>query len=148
MANVHVEFTDAEDKIKIEGPPEEVEKVQTELQNMVTDLIDKLTFTELNVDPKFYKHIIGKNGTNGKLKPKFKLFRHSNRFFDCISVNRLNEETGVVINISENDGKNLIRIEGNHVGVEKAKKVFSAISCDFGILFHKKLPKPPEIDLK
>ncbi|XP_046605985.1 vigilin [Neodiprion virginianus] len=101
LSNVHVEFTNTEDKIKIEGPPEDVEKVQTELQNMVTDLIDKLTFTELNVDPKFYKHIIGKNGTN---------------------VNRLNEETGVVINISENDGKNLIRIEGNYAGVEKAKK--------------------------
>ena len=50
---------------------------------MASDLISKLTFTELNVDPRFYKHIIGKNGCN---------------------VNRVKEGTGVVINISENDG--------------------------------------------
>lgn len=67
MPKVNVEFTGKEDKIKIEGPPEEVEKAQNELQLMANDLIAKLTFTELNVDPRFYKHIIGKNGCNGKL---------------------------------------------------------------------------------
>lgn len=66
MPKVNVEFTGKEDKIKIEGPPEEVEKAQNELQLMASDLIAKLTFTELNVDPRFYKHIIGKNGCNGK----------------------------------------------------------------------------------
>lgn len=66
MPKVNVEFTGKEDKIKIEGPPEEVEKAQNELQMMANDLIAKLTFTELNVDPRFYKHIIGKNGCNGK----------------------------------------------------------------------------------
>lgn len=66
MPKVNVEFTGKEDKIKIEGPPEEVEKAQNELQLMANDLIAKLTFTELNVDPRFYKHIIGKNGCNGK----------------------------------------------------------------------------------
>lgn len=66
MPKVNVEFTGKEDKIKIEGPPEEVEKAQNELQLMANDLIAKLTFTELNVDPRFYKHIIGKNGCNGE----------------------------------------------------------------------------------
>lgn len=66
MPKVNVEFTGKEDKIKIEGPPEEVEKAQNELQLMASDLIAKLTFAELNVDPRFYKHIIGKNGCNGK----------------------------------------------------------------------------------
>jgi hypothetical protein len=66
MPKVNVEFTGKEDKIKIEGPPEEVEKAQNELQHMANDLIAKLTFAELNVDPRFYKHIIGKNGCNGK----------------------------------------------------------------------------------
>lgn len=101
LSKVNVEFTVKEDKIKIEGPPEEVEKAQIELEQMAKDLISKLIFAELNVDPKFYKHIIGKNGTN---------------------VNRLKEETGVVINISENDSNNVIRIEGNHAGVEQARK--------------------------
>ncbi|XP_018054644.1 PREDICTED: vigilin [Atta colombica] len=100
MPKVNVEFTGKEDKIKIEGPPEEVEKAQNELQLMANDLISKLTFTELNVDPRFYKHIIGKNGCN---------------------VNRVKEGTGVVISISENDGSNVIRIEGNHAGVSKAQ---------------------------
>ncbi|XP_076653827.1 satellite-binding protein 1 Dp1 isoform X2 [Halictus rubicundus] len=100
MPKVNVEFTGKEDKIKIEGPPEEVEKAQNELQLMASDLISKLTFTELKVDPRFYKHIIGKNGCN---------------------VNRVKEGTGVVINISENDGSNVIRIEGNVAGVMKAE---------------------------
>lgn len=38
-------------------------------------------------------------------------------------VNRVKEGTGVVINISENDGSNIIRIEGNIAGVMKAKTV-------------------------
>ncbi|XP_068970122.1 vigilin isoform X2 [Bombus flavifrons] len=100
MPKVNVEFTGKEDKIKIEGPPEEVEKAQNELQVMASDLMSKLTFTELNVDPRFYKHIIGKNGCN---------------------VNRVKEGTGVVINISENDGSNVIRIEGNLAGVLQAQ---------------------------
>lgn len=103
---VHVEFTDKEDRIKIEGPPEEVEKAQSDLENMATDLISKLTFVEMIVDPKFYKHIIGKGGAN---------------------VNRLKDERGVVINIAENDGNNVIRIEGNKAGVERAKQVLQCL---------------------
>ncbi|CAG2054986.1 unnamed protein product, partial [Timema podura] len=64
LTKVHVEFTEKEDHIKIEGPPEEVEKAQQALETMASDLINKLIFIELTVDPKFYKHIIGKNGAN------------------------------------------------------------------------------------
>jgi hypothetical protein len=35
----------------------------------------------------------------------------------------MKNELGVVINIAENDSSNLIRIEGNKAGVEKAKQV-------------------------
>lgn len=69
LPKVHVEFTDITDKegkIKIEGPPEEVEKAQMGLEDMVKDLISKLTFEEIVVDPKYYKHIIGKSGANSK----------------------------------------------------------------------------------
>lgn len=99
---MHVEFTDKEDKIKIEGPPEEVQKIQNSLEEMARDLLSKLTYVDMVVDPKFYKHIIGKNGAN---------------------VNRLKDELGVVVNIAENDSSNVIRIEGNKTGVEKAKEV-------------------------
>jgi len=101
LTKVHVEFTDKEDRIKIEGPPEEVEKAQAALENMAADLISKLTFVEMTVDPKFYKHIIGKSGAN---------------------VNRMKDELGVVINIAENDGNNVIRIEGSKSGVERARQ--------------------------
>ncbi|XP_063232691.1 vigilin [Bacillus rossius redtenbacheri] len=104
LTKVHVEFTDKEDHIKIEGPPEEVEKAQRDLETMANDLVNKLTFVEMTVDPKHYKHIIGKSGAN---------------------VNRMKEELGVVINLSETDGStgsNVIRIEGNRAGVEAAKK--------------------------
>jgi len=40
-----------------------------------------------------------------------------------IKVNRVKEGTGVVISISENDGNNVIRIEGNLAGVLKAQTV-------------------------
>ncbi|KAJ9575749.1 hypothetical protein L9F63_007395, partial [Diploptera punctata] len=101
LTKVHVEFTEKEDRIKIEGPPEEVEKAKADLEEMAKDLISKLEFVEMTVDPKFYKHIIGKNGAN---------------------VNRMKEDLGVVINIAENDNSNVIRIEGNSAGVKRAKQ--------------------------
>lgn len=59
----HVEFT--ENQIRIEGPREEVEKVQAEMEKMVKELLTTHTFEELTVDPKYYKHIIGKGGATG-----------------------------------------------------------------------------------
>ncbi|XP_015598207.1 vigilin [Cephus cinctus] len=118
LTKVNVEFTVKEDKIKIEGPPEEVEKAQSEIQLMAQDLISKLTFAELNVDPKYYKHITGKNRSN---------------------MNRLKEETSVIIAISEVDGNNVIRIEGNHAGVTRVKEELTEMV--------KKLENEKEIDV-
>ncbi|KAJ8954741.1 hypothetical protein NQ318_011436 [Aromia moschata] len=89
LPKVHVEFTDKEDKIKIEGPPEEVEKAQEQIEVMAKDLIGRMTFMEMHVDPKLFKHIIGKSGAN---------------------INKLKEDFNVVINIEESG---LVRIEGN-----------------------------------
>lgn len=36
---VHIEFTDGEEKISLEGPTEEVELAQTQLQEIVKDLV-------------------------------------------------------------------------------------------------------------
>jgi rRNA processing protein Krr1/Pno1 len=66
LPKVHVEFTEKEDKIKIEGPPEEVEKAQEQIEKMAKDLIKKLIFIEMHVDPKLFKHIIGKSGASGE----------------------------------------------------------------------------------
>ncbi|BES96901.1 Hypothetical protein domain [Nesidiocoris tenuis] len=100
LSKVHVQFTDKEDKITIEGLPEEVEQAKMKLNELVASMVDKLTFATLHVDPKYYKHIIGRNGAN---------------------VNRLKEQTGVVINITDAD-PNIIRIEGDKEGVTAAKQ--------------------------
>nr|BAN20317.1 high density lipoprotein binding protein [Riptortus pedestris] len=100
LSKVHVQFTEKEDKITIEGPPEEVEQARNKLNELTAEMVNKLTYTTLTVDPKYYKHIIGKNGAN---------------------VNRLKEQTGVVINISDTE-QNVIRIEGDKNGVAQAKQ--------------------------
>lgn len=97
--NLHVEFS-SEDKIKIEGPPEQVEASSEKLESMVNDFTGRLTFTEMVVDPIHCKHIIGKSGAN---------------------INRMKLEYEVLINIDEKDSKP-IRIEGPADGVEKAKQ--------------------------
>ena len=105
LFQVHVQFTEKEDKITIEGPPEEVEQAQAKLKELAVEMVNKLTYTTLSVDPKHFKHIIGKNGAN---------------------INRIKEQTGVVINILDTD-QNSIRLEGDKDGVQAAKQV--------GILF-------------
>lgn len=60
-----MDFPEGEDNIQIEGPPEEVEKVKLELDALVKNLQETLTFAELTVNQKYSKHIIGKSGTNG-----------------------------------------------------------------------------------
>lgn len=59
---VHVEFSD-DNKIIVEGPTNMIPKVIDSLKKA----IDCYVSTELVVDPKFFKHIIGKNGSNSKL---------------------------------------------------------------------------------
>lgn len=106
LPKVHVEFTDKAGGIKLEGPPEEVEAAQEKLNSMIEEMQSKLTFDQLTVDPKHYKHIIGKSGSN---------------------INRIRNETGVLINISEADGTNIIRLEGSPQGVQQAKQELSEL---------------------
>lgn len=50
----------------MEGPPEEVDPVTQQLQACVGELVDKMSFKDITVDSKHYKHIIGKAGANSK----------------------------------------------------------------------------------
>lgn len=98
---VHIEFTEGQDKITVEGPPEEVNKAVEKLNSTVKDLRERMDFAEIQVDQKFHKHIIGKSGSN---------------------ISRIKQETGVAIKIpSDNDNSNVIRIEGDPKGVKTAK---------------------------
>ncbi len=63
---VHVEFSDGGDVIKIEGPPDESEKAREILEAQAQELIKKMDFAEISVDAKYHKHIIGKGGSTGE----------------------------------------------------------------------------------
>jgi len=101
LQKVHIGFND-DDSIKVDGPPDEVEKAKIELEKQASELIKSTAFADIKVDAKYHKHIIGKGGS---------------------TINKIKAETDVTINIPDTDsGVTVIRIEGNKVGVEKAKK--------------------------
>lgn len=89
-----------EDRIKLEGDPENVDKATNYLKDIIRNYEDNFTFIVMTVNPAYYKHIIGKAGAN---------------------VNRLKDELNVNINIEEREGQNNIRIEGPKEGVKKAQ---------------------------
>jgi len=99
---VHIEFLEAGDVIKIEGPPTEADKAKEILDTQAKDLMNKMDYIDINVDAKYHKHIIGKGGS---------------------TVNKLKQEADVMINIPPDNqaGSTCIRIEGNKEGVKKAK---------------------------
>lgn len=43
---VHIEFTDGEERISLEGPTEEVEQAQTQIQEIIKDLVRSHTHTD------------------------------------------------------------------------------------------------------
>lgn len=57
---------DDKGKVTIEGPPEEVDRVQQEIQNTIDDYVANYSCIDLSVDSRHYKHIIGKSGSNGE----------------------------------------------------------------------------------
>lgn len=60
----HIEFT--EDKIRVESSPDILEEVKNKLQEKVNYYMYDYDSVELEVNPKYFKHIIGKSGVNGK----------------------------------------------------------------------------------
>uniref|UniRef100_A0A8C9JPR6 Vigilin n=1 Tax=Panthera tigris altaica TaxID=74533 RepID=A0A8C9JPR6_PANTA len=102
MPKVHIEFTEGEDKITLEGPTEDVNVAQEQIEAMVKDLITRMDYVEINVDHKFHRHLIGKSGAN---------------------INRIKDQYKVSVRIPPDSEKsNLIRIEGDPQGVQQAKR--------------------------
>lgn len=96
---VHIEFS--EDKIIIDGPPKEVQAAENLLETSLKKLKSTMSFTDIQVDQKWHRHIIGKAGAN---------------------ITKIKNETGTSINIpSDNEKSNTIRIEGSPEGVAAAK---------------------------
>jgi len=99
-SSTHVAFLDEGDLIKIDGPPEEADKIRDALEKQAEDLKANMEYVEITVDAKYHKHIIGKGGS---------------------TVNRLKQGGDVQINIPDVDkGNAVIRIEGNKSGVQAA----------------------------
>ncbi|XP_069344150.1 vigilin isoform X2 [Eulemur rufifrons] len=102
MPKVHIEFTEGEDKITLEGPTEDVNVAQEQIEVMVKDLINRMDYVEINIDHKFHRHLIGKSGAN---------------------INRIKDQYKVSVRIPPDSEKsNLIRIEGDPQGVQQAKR--------------------------
>uniref|UniRef100_A0A8C5UTY8 Vigilin n=1 Tax=Microcebus murinus TaxID=30608 RepID=A0A8C5UTY8_MICMU len=102
MPKVHIEFTEGEDKITLEGPTEDVNVAQEQIEGMVRDLVNRMDYVEINIDHKFHRHLIGKSGAN---------------------INRIKDQYKVSVRIPPDSEKsNLIRIEGDPQGVQQAKR--------------------------
>ncbi|KAM4611304.1 vigilin [Polymixia lowei] len=102
LPRVHIEFTDGEERISLEGPTEEVEQAQTQIQDIIKDLLVRMDYTEVIIDQRFHRHLIGKNGTN---------------------INRIKEQYKVLVRIPQDSERSgLVRIEGDPQGVQLARR--------------------------
>ncbi|XP_032367204.1 vigilin [Etheostoma spectabile] len=100
LPRVHIEFTDGEERISLEGPTEEVEQAQAQIQEIIKDLLVRMDYTEVVIDQRFHRHLIGKNGAN---------------------INRIKEQYKVLVRIPQDSERSgLVRIEGDPKGVQLA----------------------------
>uniref|UniRef100_A0A8C3WNM8 Vigilin n=1 Tax=Catagonus wagneri TaxID=51154 RepID=A0A8C3WNM8_9CETA len=102
MPKVHIEFTEGEDRITLEGPTEDVSAAQEQIEAMVKDLVSRMDYVEVSIDHRFHRHLIGKSGAN---------------------INRIKDQYKVSVRIPPDSEKSsLIRIEGGPQGVQQAKR--------------------------
>ncbi|XP_041840626.1 vigilin [Melanotaenia boesemani] len=102
LPRVHIEFTDGEERISLEGPTEEVEQAQAQIQEIIKDLLVRMDYTEVIIDQRFHRHLIGKNGAN---------------------INRIKEQYKVSVRIpQDSERSSLVRIEGDPKGVQLARR--------------------------
>ena len=100
LPKVHIVFQD-DGTIKVNGPPDEVEKARLDLEDQVTKLLESTAFADVMVDAKYHKHIIGSGSS---------------------TINKIKSEANVTIDIPDKDsGATVIKIEGNKANVEKAR---------------------------
>ncbi|CAF0777930.1 unnamed protein product [Didymodactylos carnosus] len=93
-----------QDRIDVEGPPEEVEPVRTQIQEAIDSLkLSNTTYQELVIDPQHYKQLIGKNQ---------------------IRLHELQDETGCDIRFPIFDSNiRIVKLMGSATSVEKAKQL-------------------------
>eukprot|EP00045_Choanoeca_perplexa_P012430 m.135649 g.135649 ORF g.135649 m.135649 type:complete len:1214 (+) comp16001_c0_seq1:180-3821(+) len=108
MPKVYINFVSDSNTIEIEGPPAEVAVVRAKIMAMATDLQQRLTYADVDVDPKFHGHIVGAQGAN---------------------IKAIQAETGANVNMPGSDGGRLIHIEGSSEGVAAAQARIVALAA-------------------
>ena len=99
--NTHVKF-EQENKITLDGPPDEVEKVRERLENITIGLKKIMICEEINCDPRLL----------------------ANK--QAINLAKLNKEFNVIIRLPQ-ENQTIVKIEGSHESVQKAKSEFLEI---------------------
>jgi predicted PilT family ATPase len=108
MSKVNISFPDEGDLIEIEGPPEEVNPVKDILQQYSFQLQSTLTFKDIDVDPQYHRHLVGRGGS---------------------TINKLRDDSGAQINMPdpEGDRPRMIRVEGTPTAVADVAAQIGAI---------------------
>ncbi|CAF3573945.1 unnamed protein product, partial [Rotaria sp. Silwood2] len=100
--NVRISFRD--DHISVEGPPEEVEHVRSQIQTVIDEFKTKnTTYAEIEIDPQYYKQLIGKNQTR---------------------LLEMQEQSGCDIKFPFDEDR-LVKLMGTKENVEKAKQLLT-----------------------
>lgn len=91
---VHIEFTDGEERISLEGPTEEVEQAQTQIQEIIKDLVSTYTHTHVhtadlkNMCEQCIKRILSPYVSSQNVRHTWwlQLFRHEGLLLFCVYV--------------------------------------------------------------
>ncbi|CAF3746350.1 unnamed protein product [Rotaria sp. Silwood1] len=98
--DVRIFFRD--NHIAIEGPPEEVELVRSQIQTVIDDLRNNnTTYLEIEIDPQYYKQLIGKNQ---------------------IRLSEIQEQTGCDIKFPFDESR-YVKLMGTKESVDKARQI-------------------------
>eukprot|EP01135_Chromosphaera_perkinsii_P002133 Nk52_evm67s217 gene=Nk52_evmTU67s217 len=100
--SVQVLFVNEKECIELQGSPESVEKCKKVIESTVKDMLEAVGFAEINVESKYLKHLIGKNGQN---------------------IKKIREETGAFVQFPTEENSTCIKIEGPRDGVDRAKNM-------------------------
>jgi hypothetical protein len=91
-----------DDHIAVEGPPEEVELVRSQIQTVIDEIRNsKTTYLEVDIDPQYYKQLIGKNQ---------------------IRLIEIQDQTGCDIKFPYDESRH-VKLMGTQESVDKARQI-------------------------
>lgn len=107
---VFIHFQEGADAIVLEGPKDDVSELRLTLVDKIGVLESTMAITELQVDPRFHRHVIGRSGAN---------------------IQRMQEEHKVQVRMPGNGAVGTaawtVRVEGDPEGVRAARGEIEAL---------------------